>query len=98
MSMNKFDRINLAKKYAEDKCNGSGDTERVIEDFLGWLTETHCIVTKEWIISLYECYTQHESAALKNQLHDATLIARGSILTLKDCFGKELFNPSSLIR
>ena len=98
MIMNKFDIINLARKYAEDKCNGNSDTERVIEDFLGWLTETHCIVTKEWIISLYECYTQHESASLKNQLHDATLIARGSMVTLRDCFGTEVFNPSLLNR
>lgn len=47
MIMNKFDRINLARGYAKDRWNGNSDTEKVIEDFLGWLSKSYCVVPKD---------------------------------------------------
>lgn len=90
----------LAKAYADSFelrpseynrwLNYSERAERVLE----WLLKDHLVVEKSKVISLYNCYNQHIQTSSKNGLHDALVIAKGSIATMHDIFGKETFNPT----
>lgn len=99
------DQINqLAKEYAENKNKLFSDRisptetwkEADIREFkqcADFLLRDHLIVEKSKVIELYDCYNQHIQASNKNGLHDAMVIAKGSIATMHDIFG-ETFNPT----
>lgn len=105
--MTKEEIKKLSVAYAEymcpvgDYCGGVYDEQRntdlpIYKDdaksVLEWLSKDYCIVPKSQLKELYDCYKQHEQVTDKKGLHDAMLIARGSIATMQDLFGKELFN------
>lgn len=96
----------LARKYAEQnppqglkdealKRDMIGLNAEIFEKFLIWLTDTHCIVSREEVTELYDCYKQHEVVTDKKGLHEAMLIARGSMAAFRDIFGTELFEERS---
>lgn len=64
-------------------------------NFLSWLIKTHCIVSREKVRELYDCYKQHEAVTNEKGLHEAMIIARGSMAAFRDIFGKELFEEMS---
>ena len=66
-------------------------TEDYIVQFMSWLTKDYCIVPKSQLKELYDCYRQHEQTCKVKGLHNATLIAIGSQATMRDIFGKSLF-------
>lgn len=73
------------------------ETEEVkfIPKFLKLLLRTHCIVSREKVKELYDCYKQHEAVTDKKRLHEAMLIARGSMAAFRDIFGTQLFEERS---
>lgn len=85
----------LAEEYAELTDGSPADKAyiRVITQcFAEWLSKTYCIVPKSKIKEIYDCYKQHKQVTSKKGLHEAMLIARGSISAMHDIFGKSLFN------
>lgn len=96
----------LATEYAEQnppadikdevlKGNLIGLNAEIFENFLIWLTKSHCIVSREKVRELYDCYKQHEAVTNQKGLHEAMIIARGSVAAFRDIFGSELFKERS---
>ena len=81
-------RISESEAYYENKQNI--ETEAVLP-ILQWLSKDYCIVPKTLLKELYDCYKQHESVSKEKGLYESEMIARGSQATMRDIFGKSLF-------
>ena len=94
----------IAEEFAEYKLNKQyssfpenlkqrvfSDTANIITEWLKFLSKDYCIVPKSELKEIYACYKQHEEVSDKKGLHEAMLIARGSQATMRDIFGKSLF-------
>lgn len=46
---------------------------------------------KKFLRELYTYYEQHEAVCKEKGLYEAEMIARGSTATMRDIFGKEMF-------
>lgn len=80
----------LAKAYIVEHSYHK-DVADDTEEFLRWLTKTHCIVSREKVRELYDCYRQHEAVSDEKGLREAMLIARGSMAAFRDIFDKSTF-------
>lgn len=93
----------LAEAYADYECGFSKHKgkklqqlheDKILEfiDVVGFLSE-HCIIeTNSKLKEIYDCYKQHEQVTDKKGLHEAMLIARGSMAAMRDVFGEKMFN------
>lgn len=82
----------IAKDYiTEIQGKLDSDLEHEFANFLSWLCKEYILLEKNTIRELHDCYKQNEYIASKKELHNAILIAKGSIATMHDIFGKKLF-------
>lgn len=82
--------LQFALEKSEEEAYDPFEYEYAAE-VLKWLSKDYCIVPKRQLKELYDCYRQHEHTCKAKGLHNATLIAIGSQATMRDIFGKSLF-------
>lgn len=91
----------LATEYAEQnppsdigdevlKRSLIGINAEIFEKFLIWLTKTHCIVSRELILSQHAWYMQR-----MKEVSSARQTNRAKAIALEAAFGKELFEERS---
>lgn len=91
----------LAREYAEQnppadikdevlKRNLIGLNAEIFEKFLIWLTKTHCIVSRELILSQHAWYMQR-----MKEVSSARQTNRAKAIALEAAFGTELFEERS---
>lgn len=91
----------LARKYAEQnppqglkdealKRDMIGLNAEIFEKFLIWLTDTHCIVSRELILSQHAWYMQR-----MKEVSSARQTNRAKAIALEAAFGTELFEERS---
>lgn len=100
--MNKEKLYKAARSEAFDlvDCAHKTDSHDIVEAFVQgaeWLMEQPLIERmtekeKHLMRELYECYMQHEDTCRKIGLHDAEMIAKGSVATMRDIFGDWIAN------
>lgn len=87
MTNQEINKLALDYVLTQDYFTRSKEMEDVARDVIKTILRDHCIVSKEKLRELYEMYSQHESVTDKKGLHEAMLIARGSMAAMRDIFG-----------
>lgn len=86
---------NYANPDSDEPCYDNGFYEGFIkgaEWLMGQpLVERLTEGEKKTLRELYACYKQHEAVSKEKGLYEAEMIARGSTATMRDIFGKEMF-------
>lgn len=93
----------LATEYAEQnppvdikdevlKGNLIGLNAEIFEKFLIWLTKTHCIVSRELILSQHAWYMQR-----MKEVSSARQTNRAKAIALEAAFGKSIFENNKTI-
>lgn len=95
MTEQEINKLALDYVMTQDYFTRSREMENVARDVIKTILRDHCIVRKDKLQELYGMYSQHECVTGKKGLHEAMLIARGSMASFRDLFGTELFEESS---